>query len=377
MRSLMRPADYFSDEVFERELNSIFKSLWILAAIKPMLSTDGAFRTTSLAGTPIALRNCGGTIRAFLNVCRHRGARLHQQEFGSGPLTCPYHGWSYDNDLKLDGLPRNKTLFQFGTEELNEKRLVEFSVREVGGLVFVNLSPNPLPIEQQFDPSLLEVLAASTLQIDDQFVYARYACDFNWKLGIENIKDPLHVEVLHKETFPEMFDTRADRANIAPMDHHVDPAKDWRPVSLPGVSDVWDVPMSGDSREWHDLVHRLEGKDVYRGIHLFPNVNLMIVAGAIFSVQTYNPLSADKTELQMLAATTRPIADFSYKPLVLWEHIKSDMTVLREDIECLEALQSGMRATPFEFEHGAYESSIVDFHQVCKQLRAAQPAKQP
>ena len=89
MRSLMRPTDYFSDEVFERELNSIFKSLWILAAIKPMLSNDGAFRTTSLGGTPIALRNCGGTIRAFLNVCRHRGARLHQQEFGSRPLGLP------------------------------------------------------------------------------------------------------------------------------------------------------------------------------------------------------------------------------------------------------------------------------------------------
>ena len=59
---------------------------------------------------------------------------------------------------------------------------------------------------------------------------------------------------------------------------------------------------------------------------------------------------------------------FAHKPLVLWEHLKSDMTVLGQDIECLENLQAGMHAVDFGFVHGAYEAQLIDFHAVCKSL---------
>ena len=368
MRSMMRPEDYFSPEVHRLELEHIYRRLWILAAIRPMLNADGAFRTLSIANTPVALRNCGGRIRAFLNICKHRGARLHQAEFGSSALVCPYHGWSYNDNLHLDGLPRNKTLFQFSDTTMAEIRLTEFAVREVGALIFVNLSAEPIPIHEQFNEQLLAVLATSSAQMDNQFAYTRFECAFNWKLGIENIKDPLHVEVLHKGTFPDTFDTRADREVVPSMNHAADPASTWREVGVREVSNVWDVPMESGDRDWHSLVTRVGGERVYRGIHLFPNVNLMIVAGAIFSIQIYNPLDSRRTELQMLCATTRPVGDFAYKPLVLWEHLKSDMTVLRQDVECLEQLQAGLHAADFQFRHGAYESGLIDFHVVCKSL---------
>ena len=368
MRSLMHPEDYFSPTTFDAEQRGIFSRLWLLAGTRAMLACDGDYRTVTLAGKPVALRNCDGRIRAFLNLCRHRGARLLVDEFGSDALVCPYHGWSYGADLALDGVPRNKTLFQFSPEDMRQRKLIEFAVREVGDLVFVNLADVPLPIEHQFAPRLLDLLAEASVKMDSQYVETSFECGFNWKLGIENIKDPLHVEVLHSGTFPEYFDTRADRTEVAPMDHAADPAVDWRTVGLREVSDVWDVPMSEGDRDWHSLVERLEGSEVYRGIHLFPNVNLMIVAGAVFSIQIYNPVAADRTEIQMLAATTRPLASFVHKPLVLWEHLKSDMTVLRQDIDCLERLQSGLRAVDFEFVHGAYEAQIVDFHAVCRSL---------
>ena len=368
MRSLMQPEDYFSPEVFGAEQRGIFSRLWMLAGTRAMLAAAGDYRTCTLAGKPLALRNCDGRIRAFLNVCRHRGARLYADEFGAGALVCPYHGWSYNADLALDGVPRNATLFQFPASDMAERGLIEFAVREVGDLVFVNLADEPLPIEEQFAPHLLAMLAASSVKMDSQYAYTRFECGFNWKLGIENIKDPLHVEVLHRGTFPDYFDTRADLTAVAPINHAADPALDWRSVALSEVSDVWDVPMSEGEREWHALVERLDGQQAYRGIHLFPNVNLMIVAGAVFSIQVYNPIAPDRTEIQMLAATTRPLGAFAHKPLVLWEHLKSDMTVLRQDIDCLENLQAGLHAVDFGFVHGAYEAQLIDFHAVCKSL---------
>jgi phenylpropionate dioxygenase-like ring-hydroxylating dioxygenase large terminal subunit len=366
MRSLMHADDYVSQAVFDAESAGIFSSLWILAGTRSMVAAAGDFRTLTLAGKPLVLRNCGGTVRAFLNACRHRGARLFDAEFGHAPLLCPYHAWSYAPDLTLEAVPRNRTLFQFDAALMARMKLTEFAVREVGDLMFVNLAPDPLPIERQFSSALLEVLSSCSAKMDTQYVYTRYECAFNWKLGIENIKDPLHVEVLHRDTFPDYFDTRADRGAVPPMDHAADPSRDWPRPLLSAVSDVWDVPMSEGGRDWHALVERLDGRDAYRGIHLFPNVNLMIVAGAVFSIQVYNPLAPGRTEIQMMAATTRPTAAFPHKPLVLWEHLKSDMTVLREDIECLESLQAGLGAVEFEFEHGAYEAQLVAFHKVCK-----------
>jgi phenylpropionate dioxygenase-like ring-hydroxylating dioxygenase large terminal subunit len=366
MRSLMRAEDYLSPAVFEAERRGIFSRLWMLVATRSMLAADGDFRTFTLAGTPLAVRNCGGTLRAFLNACRHRGARLFEGEFGNAPLVCPYHAWSYAPDLALEAVPRNRTLFQFDAAAMARLRLVEFALREVGDLVFVNLAPDPLPLEDQFAPALIDVLAASSARMDAQFVHTAYECAFNWKLGIENIKDPLHVEVLHRGTFPDYFDTRADRVEVGAMDHGADPARDGPQPALTDVSGVWDVPMAEGARDWHDLVERLDGQHAYRGIHLFPNVNLMIVAGAVFSIQIYNPVAPGRTAMQMMAATTRPVAAFPHKPLVLWEHIRSDMTVLRQDIECLESLQAGMGAISFEFEHGAYEAGLVAFHKVCK-----------
>ena len=368
MRSMMHSEDYCSASVFGTEMHGIFGRLWILAAIRPMLKSDGDYRTCVVAGKPVALRNCDGKVRAFLNICRHRGARLLTDEFGSARLTCPYHGWSYAADLSLDGVPRNSTLFQFTAADMAQRKLIEYAVREVGDLIFINLSDDPAPIETQFSAQLLEMLAASSIKMDSQYIYTRYQCGFNWKLGIENIKDPLHVEVLHQGTFPDNFDTRADRTEVPQMDHGADPLLQWPPLALSGASNVCDVPISGGGRDWHELVERLDGKEVYRGIHLFPNVNLMIVAGAVFSIQIYNPIAPDRTEIQMMAATTRPIAAFPHKPLVLWEHLKSDMSVLRQDIDCLENLQTGLGAARFGFVHGAYEAQLIDFHKVCKTL---------
>lgn len=361
MRSLLSPAHYYTDAIYQRECERIFRRVWMLAAIRPMLAKHLDFRTLEIGRVPVLLQNFNGRVRAYANICRHRLSRIHALEFGSAPLACPYHQWAYDADGVLEAVPSNDELFQFSKEQMRAIRLREYSVEIVGGLVFVNLAENPLPIQDQFSPGLLAVIADATSRMDHEYVHTRYSAGFNWKTGIENIKDPLHVQCLHRDSFPANIDTRNSLQTAPPVDHDAQPARAAIPLS--GASTVWDVPIAGRSpHPWYELVENLDSKDFYRGVHLFPNVNLMIVAGTSFSVQIYNPVGPDCTEMHMSVALTRPVAEFSYKPVVLWEHIRSDMSVLKEDLDCLEAMQGNFRAAEHGIQHGAYEGGIMHYH---------------
>jgi len=360
MRSLLSRQHYFSPELFATERERVFKRLWILAAIRPMVARHLDFRTLDIGGVPVIVQNFRGRIRAFANICQHRLSRIHRTEFGNRALVCPYHHWTYNETGALAGMPKNATMFQFDAAQMAQVRLKEFAVETVGGLVFVNLDEKPLPIAAQFDADLLALLASATGHMDDEYIHTRYPARFNWKTGMENIKDPLHVQCLHRDSFPDYFDTGAGLEQIPAVDHA---ASAWRAVDLKQTSNKWDVPIeTPQAHEWYDLVENLDSKAFYRGIHLFPNVNLMVVAGTSFAVQVYNPIGPEETEMHMSVVLTRPLKPFPYKPVVLWEHLKSDMKVLQEDIDCLEALQPNFAAARSEVTHGAYEAGIMDFH---------------
>lgn len=373
MRPLLTPFHYTSERWFADELRHIFSNLWILAAVTPMLAEHRDFRTLTLAGKPVVLQNHHGTIRAFSNVCRHRMARIQTEEFGNRALVCPYHRWAYDEQGRLIHTHRDPAVFGFASGEALDIRLQEYAVAVVGSLVFVNLAAQPRPIEQQFSAALLEQLTRYTRDMDASFIYTRYDADFNWKTGMENIKDALHVPCLHAATFPEHF-----RIEIPTHAQHLSRDSDYRPApslqeaSTSGAVRMQDAPVP----DWHAQVRPLDCQGRYQTFHLFPNVNFMIVDGRSFAIQVYNPVAAGRTEMQMMVALTAPqSADFGYKPVVLWEHLVSDMTVLQEDIDCLEALQKNLQAGG-NFTHGAYETSILDFQAAyLAQMKAAAPAE--
>ena len=363
MQPLLKPFHYTDNDWFTQEQTHIFGRLWMLAAIKPMLAKHRDYRTLTLAGKKIVLQNHDGVIRAFSNVCRHRMAIIQNEEFGNRALVCPYHNWAYDECGKLVHTHRDPSVFGFTPEETADIRLPQYAVVIIGNLVFVNLSDNPIPIEEQFDDKTRELLERYTSQMDSSFIYTRYEGAFNWKTGIENIKDALHVPCLHKSTFPTYFrvDVMGDAANRGRGSRYQPPNTGLhQATSSGGLNFIQE--SDAPTHEWKRLVQRLDSQGNYLTFHLYPNVNLMVVDGSSFAIQIYNPLAAGRTEMQMMVALTKPAEDFSYKPVVLWEHLVSDMNVLQQDIDCLEALQVGLASTPdHDFIHGAYETGILDF----------------
>ena len=104
------PARYYTDpEIFRKELERFYFNRWICAGRESSIPNPGDYFLCELAGeSVIVTRDTSGDVRAFYNVCRHRGSRMCTEQHGSLPgrrITCPYHAWSYGLDGALLGAP--------------------------------------------------------------------------------------------------------------------------------------------------------------------------------------------------------------------------------------------------------------------------------
>ncbi|MGZ7086880.1 MAG: aromatic ring-hydroxylating oxygenase subunit alpha, partial [Ilumatobacteraceae bacterium] len=140
--------DYSSDEVFARERERIFHRSWFYACRDDRLSPGDRFVADVAGESVLVVKDRDGRVHAHANVCRHRGARLCE-ESGAGSkagITCPYHAWTYALDGRLIGTPH------IAADEVDRDSLSLWSVAsEVWqGFVFVNLSPEPMPLLDWF-----------------------------------------------------------------------------------------------------------------------------------------------------------------------------------------------------------------------------------
>src|SRR5688572_28143217 len=155
------PAAWYRDpEHYRRELDAFWFDRWIAAAREEEIPSPGDWRTVRIASQSILLsRAQDGRLRAFHNVCRHRGSVLCTEEKGSFPrrrIVCPYHAWTYDLEGRLVATPRRM--------ETPDFRLQDFPLHAVGadvwgGFVFVHLGTDPQPLarsvgrrEERFKP---------------------------------------------------------------------------------------------------------------------------------------------------------------------------------------------------------------------------------
>ena len=98
---------YFSEELFELECETIFKTHWQFVCHVNEIAKNGAYVTYDIAGErALVIRGQDGKVRAFHNLCRHRGSRVVSEERGqcNKAMICPYHGWAYNLDGSLRGI---------------------------------------------------------------------------------------------------------------------------------------------------------------------------------------------------------------------------------------------------------------------------------
>ena len=191
------PARYYADPaLFQSELDGLFGAMWFYAGRSEEAARPGQYFVRELNGHNVVVsRNAAGGIRAFHNVCRHRGTRICDQATGqfAGSIQCPYHAWTYDLDGRLIGAPHMDEVPHF---RKGDYPLLRVHAEEWDGHVFLNLSDAPDPLGAQLGPLVdkFRNWRMQDLRLGRRIVYDVKA---NWKLIIQNYNECLHCPNLH------------------------------------------------------------------------------------------------------------------------------------------------------------------------------------
>ncbi|WP_410599587.1 aromatic ring-hydroxylating oxygenase subunit alpha [Amycolatopsis sp. lyj-90] len=208
-------AHYTDPAVFELEQKRIFQREWIAVARGADLPEPGGFRTVDVGGESVlVVRGRDRALRAFLNVCRHRGARLCVEETGSvrRSLQCPYHAWTYGLDGALIAAPNLNSMHDV---DRGERGLIAVALREWLGTVWVCLADEPPSFAETVqavvagrlgDDETIDRWAVGDLVVGRRITYEVKA---NWKLIVENFMECYHCATIHPElteVLPEFAD---------------------------------------------------------------------------------------------------------------------------------------------------------------------------
>jgi phenylpropionate dioxygenase-like ring-hydroxylating dioxygenase large terminal subunit len=198
---LLPPEAYTSQEWFEREQRELFDRCWGFVAMTDDVPEIGDYLAVQLGTHPIILvRGLDGQLRAFHNLCRHRGMVMLE---GKGNvrtgISCLYHHWNYGLNGALRRVPQ---LDRFNGMQLGDWGLLPASLGESAGMVFVHPDPDAAPLDAWLGDFQERTgsFAPNTLT---EGVRVSYEFNANWKLFAENHIDVLHLWYLHARTLAE------------------------------------------------------------------------------------------------------------------------------------------------------------------------------
>jgi phenylpropionate dioxygenase-like ring-hydroxylating dioxygenase large terminal subunit len=199
---------YVDPEILRREHERIFRSAWQYAGNTGDAPEPGTFFASRAGRTPVVVtRARDGELRAFLNVCRHRGHPVVEGAGRRESLQCPYHAWTYGLEGSLRAAPRAEELADFDRSKLG---LCRVAVDTWGPFVFVNIAPEPEPLADALG-SMPAQVAELGLDVEALVFYKRWETEVeaNWKVVCENFLECYHCSVAHPQ-LAELLDVSAD-----------------------------------------------------------------------------------------------------------------------------------------------------------------------
>lgn len=340
------PQAYRSPSFYELERRQVFARSWVAVTLAEKVAQPGQVVTASVAGMPIIVTRDGdGELRAFHNLCRHRGTQLVAEDCSLRRFRCPYHSWTYALDGRLLGSP----LFEGSDIPPDQQALLDTSHRRGfdkrdygllpvrigawGHVVFVNLSEESPALEKWLG-DLPDRLAG--YRLDESVAVGELAYDVraNWKLIAENFMEYYHLPWVH----PEL--AKVSRVE----DHHR--------FQGPGMyTGSCTTPISQDpsTSGWLSLplTPGLDADDAISGrfVWVTPNLAIAALPTHTFTI-IVTPDGPDRTREAAVLSLHRDIAaeaDVSALAELtrFWDHLN------REDIDIVERGQRGVSSDAF------------------------------
>ncbi len=356
--ALSLPAWIYRDpEFFEAEKARVLRAAWQIVCHVSDVPAAGDWHTLDYLGESIlVVRGEDAQVRAFTNVCRHRGSRLVDGSSGCAKkLVCPYHAWTYGLDGRLTGLPGRS---QYPGLRLADHGLVPVDLEIWQGFVFVRLESRGASVAAMMAPYLAEVLP---YRFDDVRALGRVTLRpraVNWKNIADNYSDGLHIPVAHpglKRLFGSSYGIEA-----AP---HCD--KMW--------GDIGEGSGSWSERAYRQFLPRVNhlddaGQKRWLYFKLWPSVAFDIYADQIDFMQ-FLPVSATETVIREISyALPDDRREMRAARYLNW---RINREVNAEDTMLVARVQAGMGSA--SFQQGPLGESEVCLRAFAGRLRAAIP----
>jgi Rieske 2Fe-2S family protein len=354
-RPTLSGTDYASDAVYEEERERLFFGGWVCIGRASEISAPGEYLVRELAGESIfVVRNREAELRAFYNVCAHRGTMLLDDEPGCGQLgkalKCPYHAWSYDLDGLLLATPNVHEDESFARADY---RLTPVAVAEHAGFLFVNLAEGPRPLAEALLDSNETILDFDRYRMGELRLGRRITYDVaaNWKIVVENYNECLHCPNIH----PELV-------HVVPLFRKGDvwdgETADGGNLMLDGATSFTATGTS-DLPKFPDLLEA--DYRMYYGIFQFPNLMVNLHPDSVMAYLVYPNRPARTTVVSEFYFRPEAIAlpGFDPSPTVeLWDLIS------RQDWAVCERAQRGVSSR--SHRSGVYPSKdrlLFDFNE--------------
>jgi 3-phenylpropionate/trans-cinnamate dioxygenase alpha subunit len=298
----------FTDRrLYDQEQARVFATSWLFLGHVEQLQKPGDFFTTFMGEDPVIVtKDKGGAIHAFLNSCRHRGARVLRADAGSTrAFTCTYHGWSYDLEGKLISVP-NESGYPSQSWDRSLWGLLEVAKLEVVlGLIFATWNPNAVPIDDQLGDMRWYMEAFLDRDGEGTTVVGgitKWVLKGNWKLAAEQFAtDWYHVNMSHASALMVLSPTgRGPKSDIinTPGRQYSDENGNGAgfPTHPRSRFDAQPVHQYYDYQQLRDRLGdaRVEGPMTTGHATVFPNFSYLPVNG---SIRVWHPKGPDQMEV--------------------------------------------------------------------------------
>jgi len=270
--SLEVPAAVYTDPArFAAERRAIFGRLPLLAGLSGDVPKPGDLLRLDAAGTDVLIvRGRDGALRAFLNTCRHRGARLVTDCAPRQRISCPFHNWSYDLDGRLIGVPVAQA---FEGLDRASHSLIRVPVAEWHGMIFVIARPGDDAIDVDgFLGPIAPLLRALDFAGATPVHAGTLAVRANWKLAHDTFCEPYHVPAAHPQTLAPA---------LLPWVAIYDRFGDHQRYASPGA----------ELKDYAGILDEQLPEPYYQGVHsLFPNTTFTV--GRLVGIGNREPFIA-------------------------------------------------------------------------------------
>ncbi len=342
-RASTLPRDLFTDSaVYAREMQRLFHRTWQCVGRSDDVPNPGDHRTFEIGGSGVLLlRDEDGTLRAFHNVCRHRGTRIVEAEAGQGlhVLQCPYHAWSYNLRGELVGAPHMELAENFDRRDFG---LYPVGLAEWRGFVFLTMDPDPEPLKEYLG-AFVDRARPYPLERLRRAQQVTYEIAANWKFVVQNANECYHCPGVH----PQLVRMTPYRS---------------------GEEDMRDGPVFGGWMDFVDGVTSLTasgvtGRPIFPGLSeldrrrvyyyvLYPS-NFLSLLPDYVTLDWFIPLGPDRTRLVFDLYVDRDEVDPAADAISFWD------VTNRQDWHICEMAHLGARTVGYTQGRYSSEEEVV------------------